>query len=509
MALEVAFPKCAIIRLEDWEVEDNREWVSRLQDGREYKGYIRSEVWDSWPFVGSANERLVIEEGWGCPVADGDTMQQHGYRGAEDNDERLFKLQDGTENDGYMRSTVWGGWLVAGSAAEGLAIEEGWGHPTADRDTMKLLGGSLGVHVPQGHRPPGRAVLSFKPEACPPAYCQIKVTDAQALMGVDVGLPSKYLDAGCIYRSKGVDWLHTNNTLRRLQGYEQKISGPAGQSYGGLYEYVPTLVCSDAHPDMDQYYVQRHRKSWPSSQLIKLMKQLPILLVLTGHKHSDEFPLQARFSWSHCEMKLINTIPLNIKHVYIAVKYAFKRFMKTFRGANGVSDGRSQVGSYALKTAFLRHLERRPPTMIRSQLLFMYGLLHDLDGYLEAGELPHYFLPDCNLLATVGLEERRIARNVISHILSDPLRAILTCPTDPQDIYGKVPPDTLVASFHNVSSHPTCADSCENLCQLLCLMDVTRRERFQWQRERDEGWVSDRVELVGLVDMLWKQMQDY
>ena len=444
VAVEATFPQCAIFRLRDMFVEGNRDVLSRVRDGR-----------------------LYAEGGWGG---------------------------------------VWGGTVIVGSKGEGLVVERGWGHPEADHDCMMLDGGPMGVHVPQGHHPPGRAVLRYRTEGCPPAYCKIEVTGVQRVRG-------RRLGEECVHRSEGVAWLHTHNLLRQLQAYSGNFSRPAGHGFGGDLEFVPTLVCSDHPPEMDRDYLHRPRRGWPSTQQLEVITQCPMLLVLTGHKLSppDQIPLQAKHSWSHCEMELIITLPLDIKQIYIAIKYAFKRLIKRFRGANVAADGRSTVGSYYLKTAFLRLLEKTPPTIIWSQLDLMRGLLSDLDGYLKAGNLPHYFLPECNLLATVGPEERRLARNVIQLILSDPLHAILTCPTEPRSIYGEVQPDTLVAAFRQLSSDPTSVSSREHLLWLLRCLDETRRERYQEQRERDESLysrVSGRPDLRGLVEMLRKQIHD-
>ena len=451
VAVEAVFPKCAIIRLGEWDAELNRQLLSELQDGSPY------------------------------------------------------------DVDGERR--VCGGWLVAGSQAEGVAMEEGWGQPKADMDNMNLLGGPLRVQVPQSCQPPGHAVLRYRPEGCPPAYCKIEVTDAQAIIGVWVE-GGGVLDAGCVRSCEGLNWLHTNNMFRLLQGRNDNINGPAGQMLDGFFEAISTLVCSNAHPDMERSYVHRPRHGWPSPQQLAVIKQLRMLLVLTGHKqsHPDEIPLQAMLFWSPSEMVLITELPENIKQVYIAIKYAFKCFMKTFLDLNKARDGRSYVGSYHLKTVLLHHLEKRPPTMIWSQLDLMFALLYDLDAYLKEGELPHYFLPECNLLATVGPEERYISRNVIKHILSDPLSAILMCPTDPKVIYGKVPPDALVATFSQVSSQPISGGTHENLLWLLSCLDETRHRLYQCQQEWDRrryGRVSNRPELTGLVDMLLEQIHEW
>ena len=407
--------------------------------------------------------------------------------------------------------------IIAGSSAEGLAMGKGWGHPQSDLDEMTLYRGPLVVHVPQAHQPPGCSALRYRPEGCPPAYCKIQVTDVYRLLGTVLS-PNDglQLDESCIHESKGVYWLHTQNTVRKIpSGYLGRVSGPAFQR-DDLNENISTLVCSAAHPDLQEQYVQRPRYDWPSPKQLEVIKQLPMLLVLVGHKLSnpDEIPLQARISWSLSEIFLISGLPKQLKQAYIAVKYAFKFFMTIIRGANPAGDGRSHVGSYHLKTVFLRHLERNPPTYVRSQLGLIFGLLYDLDSYLKAGKLPHYFLPSCDLLATVRHQERRVACKVTNHILSDPLRAILTCPTDPKSIYGEVPPDALVTEFHQVSSQLTYRSSSGNLLKLFSSLDNTRKERYLELRFNDkaqdfyhDSLPTFRTELTGLVAMLWEQMQ--
>ena len=400
--------------------------------------------------------------------------------------------------------------LIAGSRAEGLAMEKGWGHPESDVDNMEFYGGPLGVHVPQGRQTPGCAALKYRPEGCPPAYCKIEVTHVHKLMQLE--WEGVQLDPECVHRSEGVNWLHTYNTVRQIpQGKGMvEVIGPAAQFDCGLQENITSLLCNDTHPDIDRNYLQRSRHGWPSTQQLEIIKKLRMILVLVGHKHSNEFPLQARLSWSPSEIILMSELPEYIKQAYIAIKYTFKYFMKLFRGPDTTGDGRSLVGSYHIKTVFLHHLESKTPTMIGSQLGLITGLLCDFDNYLKAGKLPHHFLPNCNLLATVGPEERHITHNVINYILSDPLRAILSCPTDPHDIYGEVRPDTLVAAFRRVSSQPTSVESREELLRLLSCLDERRKLLYQQQQEEDEDWfnmVFDRPGLTGLVDMLREQLQ--
>ena len=253
---------------------------------------------------------------------------------------------------------------------------------------------------------------------------------------------------------------------------------------------------------MDQEFANRPRQWPPAAQISDLLK-LPMLLVLVGHKLSQEFHLQARVSWSHLELKLIQELSVSIRQGYIAFKYVMKCCLRARRGQNEADQGRSSVSSYHFKTSFLRYLEKTPPSTITSPFRLFLDLLHELDDYLKVGNLPHYFLPQCNLLETVADDELCITRTVIKKILSDPLNALLTSPTAPQEIYGKVHPDYLVSAFSRVFSHPTCEESWRDLSDLLARVDERRRQRYREQREEDEDYkVSGRAELTGLVDSL-------
>ena len=447
VAVEAVFPQCAIIRLSDRQLKNNEKLLSDLRRGEAYKG-----------------------DGWGL------------VRG--------------------------GVWLTAGSRAEGLAIENGWGHPVVDRDIMQLYGGHLGVHVPRSLPPPGRALLKYRPEDCPPAYCKIEVTDEVRLTEVEVG--GMRLGAACVDRSEGLDWLKTDEMLMRIEGEDTR--GPAGQD--GESEFVPTLVCNTAHPVIDREYVHRHHHRWIEPQELEMMRQLPMLLVLIGHRDYNEFPFQARLSWSHLEMALIIKLPLQIKQIYIAFKYIYKSLANTLRGSKAGDGGRRRVGSYHLKTVFLHFLEKGTRIFKWCQSRVLLALIRLLQSYVEADNLPHYFLPDCNLLNTVGPKERLITRNVINYILSDPLRSILMCPTVPlikdpvipYEIYGKFPRHIFLSTFRHASSQSTYASYRERLLFLLNHLDERRREQYRRQETVDgKKGVKGRTELTGLVDMLLRE----
>ena len=415
----------------------------------------------------------------------------------------MTELEDGRQyrGDGHMGS------LVCGSRGERLAMEDKWGHPDADLDGMLLRGGPFGVYTEGGQQPRGKSCLDFCLEGCPVAYCKLEVTDLNGLRESTV-TGNRWCDNNCTDEYDGRHCMNTYHVVRKLKDAHDytsdnpTVTGPAAQSRDNI-ETVQTLVCSGPYPDL-QEFESRPRGSWPPVTLIKYILQTPILLVLVGHKGSPESDSkqQARISWSHLELKLILELPESVHQGYIACKYVMKRFLEARRGQNEAVYGRSKVCSYHLKIAFLHFLEKSPPSQITSPFGLFLDLLHELDEYLKMGKLPHYFLAECNLLETVADDERGIARQVITTILSDPLNALLSSPTCPQEIYGEVCPNELVVAFVRVSSRPT-RDACQNLSVQLARVDKRRRQKWEEQEDWDlRRRVLGRPEPIALVDML-------
>ena len=269
-------------------------------------------------------------------------------------------------------------------------------------------------------------------------------------------------------------------------------------------DYVPALVANAAHPAIEDY-LKRPRGEWPPIEQLNEVQHMPMCLVLVGSKESHNPDLQARNSWSTGEMLLISKLPKIIKKGLIAAKCLFKHCVKFYRDGNVSGDGRSHVGSYHLKTTLLNHLEKTPPSKFNSPFNVMLTVFQILCIYIQKGYLPHYFLPECNLLATVGCEARQIALNAIQHIVCDPIATTLKCPSKPHEIYGDISPDDLVAAFQFVSTHPSCERSWDDLLQLLSRLDRWRPRLYHVDLQADERYgVSGRPELITLVDMLEK-----
>ena len=271
-------------------------------------------------------------------------------------------------------------------------------------------------------------------------------------------------------------------------------------------DYVSTLVADAPHPAIDDY-LQRPRGEWPPQDQLDEIQQLPLCLVLVGSKESDHPELEARASWSPGEMLLISKLKNSIKQGFIAAKFTFKSAIKIIRDGNVPAHGRSHVGSYHLKNTLLHHLEKTPPSKINSPYRLMINILRDLQMYLRRGTLPHYFLQGCNLLTTIGRDERQMALKAIEAIVSDPVSAIIKCPDKPKEINGDTCPDDLVSAFRLVSADPSCVENRYDLFVLLSQLNLSRLPLYCRQLTFDKYGISRgpiRPDLTRLTDMLNK-----
>ena len=245
-------------------------------------------------------------------------------------------------------------------------MQDTWRHEPTDHDEMLFYGQQLCVHIPQVSQSPDKSLLVYRPEGCPPGYCKLEVIDTQALKQTPVG--DQQLGASCIQNSGNRHWLHTANTLLRIQQAKSAvtpdsvykssdISGPTGQAASGLVEYVPILVGNGPYPNMEEY-CNRNRGEWPSAKLIDEISELPVLFVLIGHKDCSDSRAQARQSWSHAEFKLISSLPKHIIQEYVAFKYVVKTLLAFRRDQVEIQNGRSRIGSYHFKNVLLHHLEK-------------------------------------------------------------------------------------------------------------------------------------------------------
>ena len=408
-----------------------------------------------------------------------------------DNEALFTALRNGSAYNGGT-SRFW-----SGSVAEGLCVEGDWGYGFSDTDLMFLCGGKdFGVYVPdEVGLIPWDTRLVFSPEGCPPGYCRLHLWGMRRP-------PERY--AHLVEDVDGKRWLNTQNMVKHFQPENSEcIKGPAVSGVQGYLEVVMTLVGSGPHPAM-KAFAKKRRKGWPTGDQLMSLMQLPVLVVLVGHKQSAESRIQGRISWSVHELLLISSLPDWVKQGYVAFKYTYKFILKRLRGDSSSGDGRSLIGSYHLKTVLLHYLEKEPPSLSGSPSELFMELLRLLRTFLIEGKLPNFFHPECDLLSTVGKPERECALRAAQKVLAHPMEAMLLSPQVKvaQRCDGKY--RDVLKAMKQLAASPECPENRDRLRQFLVSMDANREAMYQSLQRRDLRYdVRGRPALSPLADMLY------
>ena len=358
--------------------------------------------------------------------------QDHASRDRTENYYALDSLKYGTVYRGLIGPVQ----FYSGSRSEVLFIRDG---ELTDFDIMRLCGGALGVHMPQGdEQPPAGVALVCRAEGCPPGYTRVEVVNVIPLANFMTthcrythnlrNMSPNEAAWGCVTYTLGSRrrWLHCDRLFECVEGGARK--GPSNISFMFM-DSVLTLVCSGPHPDMKKFFRRPRSPYWPSTKTLEFFRQLPALLVLVGPKGSIDAHLYCRFTFSHFEFLLFSCMPSWAKRAHVMFKCTFRRLLRKLRGYNEPSYGRSKVGSYHLKTVLLHVLEENPPVQQKEPFKFMLTLFCRLRIFIQQGILPHYFLPKCNLLATVDSTERQFALRAVRVALDDPIKGLLSIST--------------------------------------------------------------------------------
>ena len=365
--------------------------------------------------------------------------------------------------------------FVAGSFAEGLAMQPTWGHEQTEEDMMSIFPGAWCVHVPeeegQGQDPSlewkgpvqyaeeGPDHLLLCTEGCPLAYCRVKVVGSPEVLADIMGKGKLRLKRG-EYEEVGTDgarncfvtdptghdqlWLSSQKTFRLLTWRdirkERRVSGPVAQVTGGKGDLVVALFCSRPLSHMHRYRQRLQPARWPQHDTVELMCKIPGLIVCVGHKLSpyELQKTQFRISFGIQETLLANDMPLWVKQGYIAFKYTVKAELKKVRQLLP-AEGKSNISSYHMKTVLLWMLEQNSNSWdVECPFHLFLMLLKSFKSHIEAKEpnIPNYFIPECNLLENTDPVDIRNALQVLQQIEADAVCYIIGSPQSPGLVSG-------------------------------------------------------------------------
>ena len=456
------------------------------------------------------------------------------------------------ESGKAFSQTGWWHSFIAGSRAEGLCMHEGWGQEPADQDTMDMHGGAWGVCVQETEEEveDGTGCLLMVKAGCPPAYSRVLVNGRTRQMAERMAKDTPLNDirqvAGCFMKEEdGQKWLSSKIAIRVLSpsqpGYDDDSATGGPAIPAGTVEHVPVLIGSKPEPGIAAYLNRSRGTFWPRPETLQRLGKLPTILVATGHKVSKDWDLEWRDSWSIHELLLAQDMPRWVKQTFCGFKYALKSHMALLHSQRPVnpSEGRSQVGSYCMKTLLLWELEQ-PDVWSNERSSHLFSLLlARLIQYLQPVDssgkcvIPHYFLPECNLLECVSLDELQLTMDCVRQMQHDPLTTIILMPKYPWQIYGGEVDDNpginrlealdttglqhgeelLDALLQLRDSYGTSeyGHFLQRLTGLLERLDGFREEKYKLQcaLDNDESWkMVERPPLCNLVSLAQSLLQD-
>ena len=247
-----------------------------------------------------------------------------------------------------------------------------------------------------------------------------------------------------VYITRGnTRWLSSAMSIERRTLFDISKGNPSGpsQSYEG-YDSVPALLCLSPCKISSRISQKWCKLPWPPKEIMSTMVNIPSILVAVGHSLSDNKDIEWRTSWSIHELLLAETLPCWIRQGYWAFKYTvtskLKRRKQMIAKILGKTNGRGQVSSYHLKTILYTYLQEPDAWAKPCPYRLFIFLLKELRSHLRTGNLPHVFIPTCNLFQTTPQEELDHSLYHINKILADPVLAILESSRYTHEVYGEV-----------------------------------------------------------------------
>ena len=376
LAIEVLFPRAALFRLKQ----------SELQRNKVIRCYLRKRKYSGKPWryrSGSRAEGFALERFWGQKFPDKDTLYIYGQ------DWEVFVDQHDADK---LEPCL----LLDPTCPPGFY-------------KIKVMGDHLELARKMG------AVM-------------------RAELG---GAPRCNISADAVRRAfveeNGHCWLSSARSMPALtpRGSGGLSSGPARQAYDGMWDVVPAIPCVGLLPEMREFVEASQYKIWPRPHVVEVISRTPCLLVATGHKSSVDHDRQWRLSFSIVEDLLAKDLPGWAKQGYVAFKYTVMSVLKKLH----VRPNNSDFCSYHLKNIFFQEMETPVVWGERCPYLLFLHLLHSLETCLVNRELKHYIVPSCDLFENITDALKDAALDCLNEILSDPIRYIVMS-SHPRKIFG-------------------------------------------------------------------------
>ncbi|KAH3733150.1 hypothetical protein DPMN_039575 [Dreissena polymorpha] len=180
---------------------------------------------------------------------------------------------------------------------------------------------------------------------------------------------------------------------------------------------VPALPCYC--PIILQRWAARTRH-WPSPVIVQKVVSLGAYLTPVGFKGSDYKHMEWRMCFNTGETELVNNLNSTQTQVYVMLKMIVKDVLKPCK---------KEVTSYVIKNIVLWQAENNPQHNFykRSFLYWLHDGLRDLKTAIVTQHLSYYMIPERNLMAASGLQDKQQSKwvAVITDMMDEGPRVIL------------------------------------------------------------------------------------
>lgn len=307
--------------------------------------------------------------------------------------------------------------FATGSAAEGLSVDflTGIGSVGTESDADFMINNFQGYKAGYDPSKCNLELLDTDP-GTHPGYALLKLPN-QKDKSVTLPRASEF----CLPNSIFQDELHTFAKKRNEKWYSFLPStvekqGPAstvkmqGMPDEDLLFVIPCLEW----PHVANQWPERERRNkWLPSQLINEIKSVGCHLVPTAHPQSKNPNYEWRISFSIAEKMIAKTLSYHQRLCYLLFKIAVK-------------NSKTCIKTYHCKTILFWACEEVPnkfwqtDTILQGVIFLLDKLLHSLVNH----NLPHYFIPNNNLLSAIPKELIRDVAKDISKIRTGPVDQI-------------------------------------------------------------------------------------
>ena len=292
-------------------------------------------------------------------------------------DDRVFEL-------GY-----WAQLYLTGSFYEGMPSEV-----CSDRDQM-VCEAYYPIVQPLGSSPLGdKKVLIAEDSKEQAVFLKLRLNDNRFSQTDD--LISKMTKGSFPYARSDIFVQVTGEQDSEINGPAKTEHHMIGDPKFGLKDCVQCLYCP-SWPTKATGFLHRERKSgWPTQGLVKRIEKAGCHVVAVGYKLSRDKHLEWRWSFSLAEQTLFHVMDESMAGSVYSMKL-LKHDMIPSGDSSTIAD--KGICSYFIKTACLWVFEQIEVRSTGNIITLVVHVLDWLIGSYTSGCLPHYFIPEQNLLS--------------------------------------------------------------------------------------------------------------